>query len=132
MKKRRRGALVMLLRGLIFATGITLLGMVVMAGGIVLLGMSDGLIRLCNQLLKTLAVGLGVFLAMGRGGERGLATGGAVGTVYALVGYCLYLLLGGGAFDLGAILGEMLLCAAVGAATGVACSNLRTLRRSGA
>ena len=86
MKKRRRGALSMLLRGLFFAIGITLLGMVLMAGAIVLLGMSDGLIRLCNQLLKVLAVGLGVFWAMGRGGEKGLATGAAVGTVYALAG----------------------------------------------
>ena len=120
----------MLLRGLFFAIGITLLGMVLMAGAIVLLGMSDGLIRLCNQFLKVLAVGLGVFWAMGRGGEKGLVTGAAVGTVYALAGYCLCLVLGGGAFDLGQMLGEMLLCAAVGAATGVACSNLRALRRA--
>ncbi|MDO4388771.1 MAG: TIGR04086 family membrane protein [Eubacteriales bacterium] len=130
MKKRRRGALSMLLRGLFFAIGITLLGMVLMAGAIVLLGMSDGLIRLCNQFLKVLAVGLGVFWAMGRGGEKGLVTGAAVGTVYALAGYCLCLVLGGGAFDLGQMLGEMLLCAAVGAATGVACSNLRAPRRA--
>lgn len=130
MKKRRRCALSTLLRGLFFAIGITLLGMVLMAGAIVLLGMSDGLIRLCNQLLKALAVGLGVFWAMGRGGEKGLVTGAAVGTVYALAGYCLCLVLGGGAFDLGQMLGEMLLCAAVGAATGVACSNLRALRRA--
>ena len=130
MKKRRRGALSMLLRGLFFAIGITLLGMVLMAGAIVLLGMSDGLIRLCSQFLKVLAVGLGVFWAMGRGGEKGLVTGAAVGTVYALAGYCLCLVLGGGAFDLGQMLGEMLLCAAVGAATGVACSNLRALRRA--
>lgn len=130
MKKRRRGALSMLLRGLFFAIGITLLGMVLMAGTIVLLGMSDGLIRLCNQFLKALAVGLGVFWAMGRGGEKGLVTGAAVGTVYALAGYCLCLVLGGGAFDLGQMLGEMLLCAAVGSATGVACSNLRALRRA--
>ena len=53
-----------------------------------------------------------------------------MGTVYALAGYCLCLVLGGGAFDLGQMLGEMLLCAAVGAATGVACSNLRALRRA--
>ena len=98
----------MLLRGLFFAIGITLLGMVLMAGAIVLLGMSDGLIRLCNQFLKVLAVGLGVFWAMGRGGEKGLATGAAVGTVYALAGYCLCLVLGGGAFDLGQMLGENL------------------------
>lgn len=130
MKKRRRCALSTLLRGLFFAIGITLLGMVLMAGTIVLLGMSDGLIRLCNQFLKTLAVGLGVFWAMGRGGEKGLATGAAVGTGYAMAGYCLCLVLGGGAFDLGQMLGEMLLCAAVGSATGVACSNLRTLRRA--
>ena len=125
MKRRRLSITCSLLKGIIAAILITLAGMLIMAAAVVFLGMSDTLIRILNQVLKVCSVALGAWLAVGLGGERGFLTGAGVGAVYALMGYVLYILLGGGSFDIVELLGEMTVCVAAGALTGAVCANLR-------
>ena len=72
-------------------------------------------------------------LAVGRGGERGFLTGMALAMLYMVLGYLGYVLLGGSAFSVPDMLGEILIGAAVGAAAGAVLANLpaKGRRRAG-
>ena len=124
MNRRRISILGALFKGVAVSVLITLAGMLIMAAAVIYLGMGHGLIHILNQLLKVLAVALGVLAAVRRGGQRGLVTGAGVGAVYALAGYLIYLALGGGEFDIVALLGELTLCLAAGGVAGAVCANL--------
>lgn len=130
MNRRRLGIIGALARGLVAAILITLAGMLLMAAAVIFLGMSDGLIRALNQALKIVAVALGTFLSVRPGGQRGLVTGAGVGAAYSVIGYCLYVLLGGYSFGIVPLMGEMMICMASGSVTGAVCANLRPATRS--
>ena len=128
MPKTRKSTLLALLRGLLIAVALTLACMLIMAAALVYLQMSDRLLTVLNQLVKLLAIALGTCAAVPRGGSRGLLTGGEIALVYMALGYAMYVLLGGGSFAVGNMLGEMLLGSAVGAVTGAVRANLSPRR----
>ena len=128
MPKTRKSAVLSLLKGLLIAVAFTLGCMLLMAAALVYLQMSDRLLSLLNQLVKLLAIALGTCAAVPRGGSRGLLTGVEIALVYMALGYAMYVLLGGGSFAVGNMLGEMLLGSAVGAVTGAVRANLSPRR----
>ena len=128
MPKTRKSTLLALLRGLLIAVALTLACMLIMAAALVYLQMSDRLLTVLNQLVKLLAIALGTSAAVPRGGSRGLLTGVEIALVYMALGYAMYVLLGGGSFAVGNMLGEMLLGSAVGAVTGAVRANLSPRR----
>ena len=128
MPRTRKSAILSLLKGLLVAVAFTLACMLAMAAALVYLQMSDRLLSLLNQLVKLLAIALGTCAAVPRGGSRGFLTGVEIALVYMALGYGLYVLLGGGSFAVGNMLGEMLLGSAVGAVTGAVRANLSPRR----
>ena len=125
MANKRASALLSILKGLLAAAAVTLLGMALIAALVLTARLSDGVLTLLNQLLKALAVVLGVRAAVERGGNRGFFTGMTVALAYMIAGYGLYVALGGGRFEAAQMLGEMLLGAAVGGAAGAVRVNLK-------
>ena len=115
MKSARAAALRSILKGLLVATGATVACMLLLAAAVIYLGVSDGALTWINQGIKLFSVALGARLAVGVGGERGFATGAAVGLCYMVAGYALYHLLGGAVFSVSGMLCEMLVGGAVGA-----------------
>ena len=130
MPRSRRNIASSLLVGFLFSVFITLVAMLIIAAALVYLRFSDHLLTILNQLLKLIAVVLGVCVAVPRGGDRGLVTGVVIALFYSAAGYALYLLLGGGSFAVGNMLGEMLMGSAVGAVTGAVRANLSPRRRA--
>ena len=128
MPKTRKSTLLALLRGLLIAVALTLACMLIMAAALVYLQMSDRLLTVLNQLVKLLAIAMGTCAAVPRGGSRGLLTGVEIALVYMALGYAMYVLLGGGSFAVGNMLGEMLLGSAVGAVIGAVRANLSPRR----
>ena len=128
MKNRRLNILAALAKGLAAAIGITLAGMLLIAAAVIFTDISDNFIRALDQILKICAVSPGTLIAVGRGGERGLLTGAALGAAYAVAGYIIYMLLGGYGFDIVALMGEMTVCIAAGALSGVICANMAPKR----
>ena len=124
MGKNRMNAAAALARGLLAAVALTLLGMVGIAALAVYAKASDGTIRGLNQVLKCLSILLGTWAAVGRGGEKGFVTGMAVAMLYMALGYALAVGLGGSAFAVPGMLGEILIGAALGALVGAVLSNL--------
>ena len=132
MANKRASALLSILKGLLAAAAVTLLGMALIAALVLTARLSDGVLMLLNQLLKALAVVLGVRAAVERGGNRGFFTGMTVALAYMIAGYGLYVALGGGRFEAAQMLGEMLLGAAVGGAAGAVRVNLKPKARRAA
>ena len=79
---------------------------------------SDGVIRVVNQLIKLAAIFVGVRLAVGTGGERGLLTGALVGFLYMLLGVVLYALLSGQQLPLTSYLSDIAMGIAGGGIAG--------------
>lgn len=129
MSASRTAALSSLLKGLLAAIAITLIGMLLIAAVALFARPSDGLLTALNQILKFLAILIGTRAAVGRGGSRGFVTGAALALIYMTLGYALYATLGGGAHSTGLMLGEMLLGAAVGGFIGALFANLRPKSR---
>ena len=129
MKGARAKAMLAMLRGVLAAAAATLLGMLLLAAAVIYLEVSDGALTALNQALKLLCVALGARFAVGVGGERGFFTGAAVGLLYMVIGYVLYWQLGGALFSASAMLLEMLVGGAIGAAVGAVCANLRPRAR---
>ena len=129
MTRTRKGTLKSLVLGLLAAILFTLLSMLALSAVLVWSQMSDGTLRLLNQLVKLAAIFIGTGIAVPRGGEKGLVTGTVLALLYIILGYISYLALGGGSFSFGCMLGEMLLGSAVGAITGVVRANLNPKRR---
>ena len=128
MPKTRKRTLLSLLKGLLIAVALTLVCMLAMAAALVYLQMGDRLLTVLNQLVKLLAIALGTCAAVPRGGSRGFLTGVEIVLLYMALGYGMYVLLGGGSFAVGNMLGEMLLGSAVGAVTGAVRANLSPRR----
>ena len=130
MSRNRRSIVKSLLLGFLFSVAVTLAAMLAIAAALVYLRFSDRTLTALNQLLKLVAVVLGVCVAVPRGGDRGLVTGVVIALFYCVAGYAMYLALGGGSFAVGNMLGEMLLGSAAGAVTGAVRANLSPRRRS--
>ena len=128
MPKTRRSTILALLKGPLISVAFTLVCMLAMAAALVWLQMSDRLLTLLNQLVKLVAIVLGVCAAVPRGGSRGLLTGVVIALMYMALGYALYVLLGGGSCAVGNMLGGMLLGSAGGAVTGAVRANLSPRR----
>ena len=129
MRDARLNILLSLIKGLLAAVALTLLCVAGLAALAVFARVSDGLITALNQALKTAAIILGVVVAVGRGGDRGFFTGMALDMAYMALGYWMYVALGGSAFSVTDMLGEILIGAAVGAIAGAILSNLPAKKR---
>lgn len=128
MSTNRIGTFFSILKAVLAAAAVTLIGMFLIALLTVFCRLSDNLLMILNQLLKFISVLIGVSIAVGRGGHRGFATGATVGLLYMLSGYLLYVLLGG-PYNTASMLGEILLGTAVGAVVGAILANMRPKRR---
>ena len=129
MGKSRMQILGSIMKGLSCAVALTLLMMVGVAALALGLRISDGMLTALNQAMKLLSILLGVTVAVGRGGRRGFLTGMTVAMLYMTIGYGGYVALGGNAFVVTQMLGEILIGAAVGALAGAILSNMPARRR---
>jgi len=131
MSTNRIDSMISVLRGFLIAVVTTLIGMFAIAALTVFVRISDGTVPVLNQLIKILAIVLGTWTAVGRGGSHGFVTGVVLALIYMIAGYSLYVALSGGAWSASDMLGEMLLGAAVGGVCGAILANLspRSRRR---
>lgn len=113
-----------LLKGLGAALLVTVAGVAVFALLMQWVKPSEGAVRLVNQVLKLVSVGMGVYVAVGRGCEGGLLRGALVGVLYMGIGVGVYALLSGQGAPLGAYLADLGMGAAGGGIVGMILTNL--------
>ena len=113
-----------ILKGIILALAATLVAMAGLALLVVRFGLSDGALTALNQLTKVAAIFLGVWAAVGRGGQRGFALGAVTGLGYMALGYALVCLLDGQKAPAGVLAAEFGMGAGLGALSGALTANL--------
>ncbi len=113
-----------LLRGLLVAVGLTVIAVIVFALIIGFTGMGDGPIHIVNQLIKLLAIFMGVRAAVPRGSEGGALRGALVGLLYMGLGVALYALLSGQQMTLLNYLMDVCMGIAAGGLSGMLLSSL--------
>lgn len=128
MSSDRVSVLISILKGVLVAAAATLVSMLLIALLTLFSRISDGMLTVLNQLLKLLSILLGTRISVGRGGSRGFVIGAVTAAIYMIVGYVLYVFLGG-FYDTVAMLGEVLMGATVGAVFGAILANMRPKRR---
>ena len=113
-----------LLRGLGVSILTTLVGVALFSLLMQWVKPSDGVIRVFNQVLKLLSIALGVWSAVGRGGEKGLMRGAAVGLGYMGLGVALYAILSGQQAAFSSYLADLAMGVAGGGIVGIILSNI--------
>lgn len=123
--RRQRTLPMTILRGLLTAIGVTLACVLIFALLMQWLRPSDGVIRVVNQLIKLGSIFAGVYVAVGRGGDKGMLTGALVGLVYMLLGVLLYALLSGQQLPFTAYLSDVAMGIAGGGIAGAIIGGLK-------
>ena len=106
----------------------SLVGIVLFALALMFLPIPETAVPIVNQLVKASSIALGAFIAVGRGGEKGLLKGGMLGALYSLAGLALYAVTGGITDTTGIIataLSDAVLATAIGAVTGILAANCK-------
>ena len=122
--KRTGGAF--LLRGLLWSIGATVAAVAVFAVIIGLTDVSDGVIRVVNQLIKVGAIFLGVRAVTPLGDEKGIRRGALLGLLYMGAGVLLYALLTRQPFSPMGYLIDVLMGVAAGGLSGMAIGGLKS------
>ena len=113
-----------LLKGLAAALLVTVAGVAIFALIMQWVKPTEGAVRIFNQALKLVSIAVGVFVAVGRGGDGGLIRGAGVGLLYMAVGVALYAVLSGQQAPLTAYLADLGMGVAGGGIVGMILSNV--------
>ncbi|MBQ8312011.1 MAG: TIGR04086 family membrane protein [Clostridia bacterium] len=128
IRRHRSGAKqnqwISLLKGLGAAVLVTLAGVVLFALVMQWIRPTEGAVRIFNQVLKLLSIAVGVWVAVGRGGQGGLLRGAAIGLGYMAIGVALYALLSGQQAPLTSYLADLGMGIAGGGIVGMILSNI--------
>ncbi len=112
------------LKGLGAAILVTVAGVALFALLMQWLRPTEDLVRIVNQLLKLVSIGVGVTIAVGRGCEGGLLRGALVGLMYMAIGVGVYALLSGQGAPASAYLADLGMGVAGGGIVGMILSNM--------
>lgn len=113
-----------ILKGLGASVLVTLAGVAVFALVMQWVRPTEDAVRIFNQVLKLAAIAVGVWVAVGRGGQGGLLRGAAVGLGYMAVGVALYAVLSGQQAPLTSYLADLGMGIAGGGIVGMILSNI--------
>ena len=113
-----------ILKGLGMAVLVTLAGVAVFALIMQWVKPTEEAVRIFNQVLKLASIAIGVWVAVGRGGQGGLLRGAAIGLGYMAVGVALYAILSGQQAPLTSYLADLGMGVAGGGIVGMILSNI--------
>lgn len=113
-----------ILKGLGASVLVTLAGVAIFALVMQWVRPTEDAVRIFNQVLKLAAIAVGVWVAVGRGGQGGLLRGAAVGLGYMAVGVALYAVLSGQQAPLTSYLADLGMGIAGGGIVGMILSNI--------
>lgn len=113
-----------LIKGLAAAVGVTLAGMAILSALVVYAGLEGGALTALNQALRLAAVFAGTLIAVGPGGEHGMATGAALGLLYIALGLGACALWGGEALTGRTLSAELAMGMILGGLSGALIANM--------
>mgnify|MGYP004475656473 FL=1 len=113
------------LKGSLISVCVSLVAILLFAFIIKLTGMSKGLIKVINQIIKVVSIFLGTFFILRKTSQKGLFTGIIVGLLYTIIALVVFSILNGKfAFDI-TLLIDIIFGAVMGAICGAICVNIK-------
>ena len=119
IKRPSSGKSPSLLQGILISVAATAAAVILFAIIIGLTDVSDGVIRIVNQIIKIGAIFLGVRAIVPRGSEDGVRKGALLGLIYMGVGVLIYALLSGQKLTLMGYTIDLLMGLAAGGLSGM-------------
>ena len=113
-----------ILKGLGAALLVTVAGVAIFALLMQWMRPAESAVRIVNQVFKLVSIGVGAYVAIGRGCEGGLIKGALVGLLYMAIGVGLYALLSGQGAPASAYLADLAMGVAGGGIVGMILSNI--------
>lgn len=114
-----------IIKGVLLATSVSLIGILIFALIIKFVGISSNLIMPINQVIKVISLFLGCFFALKTDSTKGLLKGLIIGFLYTIFAYLLFSLLSTKfAFNL-TLLNDILFGTLIGGICGIIAVNLR-------
>ena len=127
--KARLNGIVRVLKGVMAAAVVTLVGILILSFAVMLRGIGENTIQILNQAIKVISILSGVWISVGRGGEKGLVSGAVVGILYILIGYGLYSVIDGTQASASVMAIEETAGALIGGLAGVVLANMKPARK---
>lgn len=110
------------LKGVITAIFVTLVGVLIFAFVIKMTGISSSAIRPVNQVIKSVSIFVGTLLGLKKNKSKGLVKGVLIGLFYAIISFVLFSILNK-SFALNiTLLIDIVFLSAIGAISGIICS----------
>jgi len=111
------------IRGVVTAILITLIGVLIFAFILSVTNLSDGIIKPINQIIKLFAVFLGCFSSVK--GEKGFLKGGLIGLISTLITILLFAIISGGLYGVIGVLIDSVCGLIMGILSGAIAVNLK-------
>ncbi len=123
--KENKSLILSSLKGALLAVCISLVAILVFAFIIKLTGMSDGLIKPINQIIKILSIFFGTLIILKKTKQKGMLTGIIVGICYTIIAFVVFSILNGSfKFDISLLI-DLVFSAITGAICGAICVNAK-------
>ena len=119
------GSIVSIVRGVVTAVAVTVLGVVVFALLIRWMSFTDTVISVFNQALKLASIFVGARACVGHGGANGVFKGATVGLLYMMLGIIAYAFLSGLSLVPSAYLADIGMGVAAGGLCGMIMANMK-------
>ena len=124
-KDKKENNFALLLKGTLIALSFSLIGILIFAFILKFTNISESVITPVNQVIKGVSIFLGVFLALKKQREMGLARGLLIGLFYTVFAFLTFSILGGRfTFDL-SLLYDIIFGAIIGGICGIICVNIK-------
>ena len=113
------------LKGALYALSVCLIGILIFAFVLRFVAVSDSLIKPINQVIKTISILVGTFVALKKSKDMGLISGLVIGLLFTIVSFLAFSILDGH-FEFGiSLLNDCLFGSIVGGICGIIAVNLR-------
>lgn len=124
-QRDNKNLLLTALKGSLIGVCVSIVAILLFAFIIKLTGMSKGLIKVINQIIKIVSIFLGTFFMLRKTGQKGLVTGVMIGLLYTVIAFVVFSILNGKfAFDI-TLLIDIVFGSIIGAICGAICVNLK-------
>lgn len=112
------------LKGSLYALSVCLIGILIFAFVLRFVAVGDNLIRPINQVIKTISILIGTFVALNKSKDMGLISGIIIGLMFTIISFLAFSILDGN-FDFGiTLLNDCLFGSIVGGICGIIAVNL--------
>ena len=117
-----------IVKGVMFALGITIVAVLLLAIVYKFVNMSDATIKIINQIIKILSIAIGVFICLKNDKSKGMLKGAIVGGIYTIISFFVFSILVSTFSFSFSLLYDILFASIIGLIFGIIFVNIKSKR----